>query len=155
MFIEEINRNESIELLGQVRLGRLACAQNGQPYIVPFYFVYREGFLYSFTAVGQKIHWMRANPLVCVEVDDIANPLEWSSVVIFGSYEELPDIAVTRFHREFAWKLLRQYPMWWEPALANSSIGNSGVPREPLFYRIRISRITGRRAKRRPDTQSV
>jgi len=147
MFIEEMSSKEIIELLERARLGRIACAQKGQPYVVPFYFVYSEGFLYSFTAIGRKIHWMRANPLVCVEADEIANSREWSTVIIYGSYEELSDSPESQLKREFAWELLQQYPMWWEPALADSKFKPAG-PREPIFYRIRISQMTGRRAKR-------
>ena len=30
-------------------------------------------YLYSFSTVGQKIEWMRANPNVCVETDEVTN----------------------------------------------------------------------------------
>ena len=33
---------------------------------------------------------MRANPLVCVEVDEVAAYDRWVSVIAFGRYEELP-----------------------------------------------------------------
>jgi nitroimidazol reductase NimA-like FMN-containing flavoprotein (pyridoxamine 5'-phosphate oxidase superfamily) len=64
-------------------------------YIVPFYFVHDrptadEDYLYSFSAAGQKIEWMSANLLVCVELDEVASYDQWMSVVIFGQYEELP-----------------------------------------------------------------
>jgi nitroimidazol reductase NimA-like FMN-containing flavoprotein (pyridoxamine 5'-phosphate oxidase superfamily) len=32
---------------------------------------------------------MRTNPNVCVEFDEIADPLHWASVVIIGRYREL------------------------------------------------------------------
>ena len=35
---------------------------------------------------------MRANPLVCIEVDEGANQLHWKSVVVLGKYEELCDV---------------------------------------------------------------
>ncbi len=34
---------------------------------------------------------MRANPLVCVEVDEIAAHDQWVSVIAFGRFEELPE----------------------------------------------------------------
>lgn len=37
MHIEELSRQASLDLLAQVRFGRLACAKQSQPYIVPFY----------------------------------------------------------------------------------------------------------------------
>lgn len=70
MVILELNQSECTALLSSARLGRLACSKDGQPYVVPFHFV-REGMnLYSFCLQGQKIEWMRANPLVCVQVDE-------------------------------------------------------------------------------------
>ena len=66
MVITELTRQASLDLLTRAHLGRLACAQGNQPYVVPFYFVYYHDCLYGFSTVGQKIDWMRANPLVSV-----------------------------------------------------------------------------------------
>jgi hypothetical protein len=38
---------------------------------VPIYFAYEPDHLNSFAAVGKKIEWMRANPKVCVELDEV------------------------------------------------------------------------------------
>jgi uncharacterized protein len=81
--IEEITIQASLDLLARTRLGRLGCAIGSQPYVVPFYFAYQDYSLYSFTTVGQKIEWMRANPLVCVEADEVVSSQEWLSVVVF------------------------------------------------------------------------
>ncbi len=92
MVIREMSRAKCLEVLAGARLARLACAHQNQPYVVPVYLAYDEasGCLYGFTTPGQKIEWMRANPLVCVEVDEIATHDKWVSVVAFGRYEELP-----------------------------------------------------------------
>ena len=54
------------------------------PNIVPINFAYRERYLYSVAALGQKIEWMRTNPLVCVEADEIVDHDHWTSVVVQG-----------------------------------------------------------------------
>ena len=113
MLIEEATTQASLDLLARARLGRLACAQGSQPYVVPFYFAYHHNYLYSFTTVGQKVEWMRANPLVCVEVDEVVSTHKWMSVIVFGRYEELLDTPEWRSEREFASKLLQQHAMWW------------------------------------------
>ena len=82
MLIQELTRQASLDLLARMRLGRLACARSTQPYVVPVYFVYNDNYLYSFSTVGQKIEWMRVNPLVCVETDRIVNSEEWVSIII-------------------------------------------------------------------------
>ncbi|OWK37344.1 pyridoxamine 5'-phosphate oxidase family protein [Fimbriiglobus ruber] len=91
--IREISRQECLQVLSGTRLARLACARENQPYIVPVYLVYDEasGYLYGYTTPGQKVEWMRANPLVCVEVDLVTAYDRWVSIIAFGRYEELPE----------------------------------------------------------------
>jgi nitroimidazol reductase NimA-like FMN-containing flavoprotein (pyridoxamine 5'-phosphate oxidase superfamily) len=140
----------SLDLLAGTRLGRLACVHGSQPYIVPFYFAYHGNYLYSFSTVGQKIAWMRANPLVCVEVDEVTSPHKWESVVIFGRYEELPDTPESQPDREFAWKLLQHCATWWEPGYARTILHGKERRLEPIFYRIYIDRVTGHHATLEP-----
>jgi uncharacterized protein len=54
VLIEELSRQAYLDLLARARLGRLACAQGSQPYVVPFYFAYHHNYLYSFSTVGKK-----------------------------------------------------------------------------------------------------
>src|SRR5471030_2000254 len=93
MVIREMSRNECLRVLAGARLARLACAHENQPYIVPVYLAYDKASacLYGFTTPGQKIEWMRANPLVCVEVDQITAYDQWVSIIATGRYEELPE----------------------------------------------------------------
>jgi uncharacterized protein len=165
MLIQEMSREECFAALVGRKIGRVALVREGQPYVVPIYFVHDrptmdEAYLYSFSALGQKIEWMRANPLVCVELDEVSNFEEWMSIVMFERYEELPDLPdeeptlrnIARHQperaseRQHAWRLLQAYPVWWQPASASRA--RDSVPRTffPIFYRILIDRITGRRA---------
>jgi nitroimidazol reductase NimA-like FMN-containing flavoprotein (pyridoxamine 5'-phosphate oxidase superfamily) len=136
-------RKASLYLLARTHLGRLPCTQGPQPYIVPIYFVYDAHYIYSFSTVGQKIEWMRANPLVCVEADDVANSTQWQSVIVIGRYEELPDTSEWHDAHAFAYKLLHQKAMWWEPGYAKTIIKGAGRPLIPVFYRIFIDQISG------------
>ena len=146
MLIQEMSRQTCIDFLARTRLGRLACAQEGQPYITPFFFAYHSGALYSFSTVGQKITWMRANPLVCVETDEVRTPQEWSCVIVFGRYEELPPEPDCNDARELAYKLLHQQPIWWEPGYAMTIHEGRERPLDLMYFRIQIARITGHRA---------
>ena len=77
------------------------------PYIVPIYFAYEPDHIYGFTTLGQKVEWMRANPLVCVEVDEVLSHFRWSSVVVVGRYENLPtrlNTAKSGLKPSFDWK---------------------------------------------------
>ena len=144
MLIEETTTQASLELLARVRLGRLACAQGLQPYVVPFYFAYHDSHLYSFSTVGQKIDWMRANPLVCVEADEVVSAHQWMSVIVCGRYEELLDTPQWRSARELAWRLLQQYAMWWEPGHVKTLVHGTERAFASVFYRIYVAQITGR-----------
>lgn len=96
MVIREMSPVECSLLLARARLARLGCTRENQPYVVPVSLVYHqpetgEPCLYGVTIPGKKIEWMRANPLVCVEMDEVAADDQWMSVIVFGRYEELPE----------------------------------------------------------------
>ena len=146
MLIEEMTRDASLEFLARKRVGCLACARDAQPYITPFYFAPAEDWLYSFSTVGKKIEWMRTNPLVCVEVDEVEAPQKWLSVIVFGRYEELPKEPEYETARQLAYFLLQQRPMWWEPAYVKTFLHGEERDLEPVYYRIYISAISGHRA---------
>jgi nitroimidazol reductase NimA-like FMN-containing flavoprotein (pyridoxamine 5'-phosphate oxidase superfamily) len=150
VLIQELSSEANLGLLARSRLGRLACTQGSQPYVVPVYFAYADHWLYSFTTVGQKIEWMRANPLVCVEVDEVVSPQQWVSVIASGRYEELPDTPEWQSTRAFAHNLLKQSGIWWEPAYVKTILGGAPRPLVPVFYRIHIAQTTGHRATPEP-----
>jgi nitroimidazol reductase NimA-like FMN-containing flavoprotein (pyridoxamine 5'-phosphate oxidase superfamily) len=146
MQIHDLSRHECIDVLTRKRLGRLGCARDGQPYITPFFFAFEDDALYSFSTQGQKIAWMRENPLVCVETDDIETPQKWTSVVVFGRYEELPDTAEFEAPRRRAYALLQQRPQWWEPGYVKTILQGAERPLELVYFRIQIGEISGHRA---------
>jgi nitroimidazol reductase NimA-like FMN-containing flavoprotein (pyridoxamine 5'-phosphate oxidase superfamily) len=151
MVIEQLSDRECRELLTRTRIARLGCSLDNQPYVVPIDVDYYDGFLYGFSTLGQKIEWMRANPLVCVEMDELTARRDWESVIAFGEYEELTKTSEHVSARSDAENLFRRHPIWWEPAtvpLAGRQI------REPVLFRIRIARMTGRRARLADDEVS-
>jgi len=144
--IEELTRTASLNFLASTHLGRLACVQGSQPYIVPVYFSYNNDYLYTFSTLGQKIDWMRANPLVCLEADEVVNSEKWTSVIVNGRFQELPDLPEWRSERSLAHDLLQRKAMWWEPGYVKTILHGKERPLVPVFYRIHITEITGHRA---------
>lgn len=152
MLIHEMTEDECRAALERVSFGRLACARDNQPYVVPINFSYDGKHLYGFSApaeiygfstLGQKIEWMRTNPLVCLETDERTSHHEWMSVVVSGRYEELPDTPEFGPARAQAWEVLQKRAMWWEPAYVATQHREQFTP---IFYRIHIRQMTGRRA---------
>jgi hypothetical protein len=74
MLVTEMSRKECEDLLVRLNFGRLACAFDNRPCVVPIYFALEPSRLYGFATMGQKIEWMRLNPLVCVEADEVLSP---------------------------------------------------------------------------------
>ena len=143
MVIQEMTEGECRVMLARRHVARLACARNNQPYVIPVHVDLDGEFLYGFATLGQKIDWMRQNPLVCLEIDELMTDGQWASVVVFGQYDELPNTPEHAESREVAARLFRMHPVWWEPA---SIPLDKHEPRAPIVFRIRIGRVTGRRA---------
>ena len=144
MLIHELTTAECEAVLRRNHIARLACSRDDHAYVVPVSFNYDGEHLYSFSTLGQKIVWMRENPNVCVEVDEIEDRFHWTTVLVFGRYEELRSPVEHEHARERARGLFEQRDEWWQPAIAKASMEHH----VPVVYRIVISRITGRRADR-------
>ncbi len=185
MVIHEMSREDCLRVLAGARLARLACVHDDQPYVVPVYLAYDvqpggKPCLYGFTTPGQKIQWMRTNPLVCIEVDEVTADDQWVSVIAFGRYEELPDTPENHgqrllAHQVFlfgryegpdapgredqrilAHRILQSQAMWWELACTAHAARAHRDPPEPfspVYYRVCLDRVTGHRAT--PDPRKV
>lgn len=146
MIVREMTAQENAAVVAGGRMARLACARDGQPYLVPIHYVFADRFLYSFSMAGQKIEWMRQNPKVCVQIDDLASARNWKSVVVYGAFEELADRIGTKVERDRAWSLLEKHANWWEPGGLKPVMPPMSATSAHLFYRIRIDSMTGRQA---------
>lgn len=146
MIIHEMTQQEIKVLLGRTRIGRLACSYEGQPYIVPLSFAYNSVYLYSLTTAGQKVDWMRKNPKVCVQFDEVHTTNVWQSVLVIGRFEELTSDSQHIDARNTAHQLLSKSAEWWEPAFVRTVIRGQERALEPVYFRIAISETTGHRA---------
>jgi uncharacterized protein len=144
MLIQEIKDTECREILGRASIARLGCSLNDEPYVVPIGIAYESDYIYVFSTLGQKIEWMRANPKVCVQVDEIKKQSDWVSVIANGEYEELPD-PQRADERNHARRLMEQRHHWWLNALAERRIKLRDQDISPVFFRIRINSVSGLR----------
>jgi len=143
--INEISNQDCRAVLTRSSIGRLGCALDNQPYVVPIYFAYEADYVYILSTFGQKIEWMRANPKVCIQVDEIANQSQWVSVIANGIFEELPEPQYST-ERAHARSLLQKRHNWWLNALAERQTKLNDVLIEPLFFRIHTDSMSGLRA---------
>lgn len=145
MHVEELSFKDCHAALATAHFGRLGCVRDDQPYVVPTSFVVSDGYVYSFSLPGQKLSFMRDNPRVCLQIDSVAAADDWTSVIVLGRYEELPDTLEHASERRRAHVLLQERPMWWEPG-AISIEGELGGAVVPVYYRISVDHVSGRRA---------
>jgi nitroimidazol reductase NimA-like FMN-containing flavoprotein (pyridoxamine 5'-phosphate oxidase superfamily) len=146
MLIQDLSKEECFSLLSRIGFGKLACAQSAQPYIVPIYFSVEGHNIYAFSTIGQKITWMRTNPLVCLEADEIITAQKWQSVIVLGRYHTVADES----EQEMIHRLLARKANWWEPGYARTVHGGHDRPigaagsLEAVYFRISVESITGR-----------
>jgi nitroimidazol reductase NimA-like FMN-containing flavoprotein (pyridoxamine 5'-phosphate oxidase superfamily) len=146
MVTEEIDETACVNLLKRAEFGRLACSQDLKSYVVPVSFAYDGGYLYSFSIPGRKTEWMQTNPHVCMQVDEIVSRHEWISVVAMGRFEELHDTPDFAEERDLAFRLMQERAQWWEPGSFKLKTSEHQVSQKPIWYRIGLGEITGRRA---------
>jgi hypothetical protein len=141
-----MNKQECLAVLERAWLGRLACSMKDQPYVVPVSLAFHDNFVYVLSTFGQKIEWMRTNPKVCIEVDEIKSDSEWTSVIANGLYEELREPQFAE-EREAARKLLERRFRWWQTAFAERQAKTMEQLVEPIFFRIEVTDVTGLKAQ--------
>jgi nitroimidazol reductase NimA-like FMN-containing flavoprotein (pyridoxamine 5'-phosphate oxidase superfamily) len=88
---------------------------------------------------------MRDNPKVCVQLDEIRDKDHWTTVLVFGRYEELLDSESDRDARDRALALFQARDEWWLPGAAHLTASERHAV---IVYRIQIDRVSGRRASR-------
>jgi nitroimidazol reductase NimA-like FMN-containing flavoprotein (pyridoxamine 5'-phosphate oxidase superfamily) len=135
--ITRLSKDESYSLLRGGRLARLGCVAEGYPYVVPVNYVFDgESFLIH-SLPGRKIEAMRANPRVCLQVDEIGDQLSWKSVLAYGTYQEIT--AAAERGRALACLL----PLFPQLTPVESLIAADAAAPDPVVFRVRVERVTG------------
>lgn len=147
---KEIAAKADLEsILEKAAVCRLGMAADGEPYVVPLCFGYRDGALFFHSASrGRKVEILGRNPRVCFEVDIDAKivrgagacdwGMRYQSVVGFGTAVEITDpdekraaLDVIMAHYAEAGESF-QYPQ-------------SGL-RKTTVFRVDVRRMTGKRS---------
>jgi nitroimidazol reductase NimA-like FMN-containing flavoprotein (pyridoxamine 5'-phosphate oxidase superfamily) len=147
MLIHDLGFDECVQLLQRNSVGHLGCAKDDEPYVVPISYAFdaERQVIYVVSTFGQKIEWMRANPRVCLTVDEISDKNHWTTIVVNGSYEEIGDSEESGEAQSRSQQLFQQRKEWWLPAMAKHAPHGA---RKVVVFQIRIDRMTGRRSTR-------
>ena len=139
--MRELSRDEIEAFLRGQRIARLGCHADGETYVVPVIYAYEDGAVVTVTQEGRKVSMLRADPRVCVEVDeyDADRRGSWRSVIAYGKAEELEGAEVAA-----ALALLRD-------RFARSA-GREAPSRAPgpgtVVLRIQLDDVSGRAVER-------
>lgn len=144
--IGKLDTTQVNNLLCSQSIGRLACTDGKQPYIVPISFSYDGVYIYGQTDMGKKLKVIRKNPDVCFEVDQMLDMRNWQSVIVYGEFEELKNKDAEEgreilLEKEFS--LLTNTSIHAHEHEVTSILKEQGRIKEILF-RIKINKVSGR-----------
>jgi nitroimidazol reductase NimA-like FMN-containing flavoprotein (pyridoxamine 5'-phosphate oxidase superfamily) len=133
-------------ILSSQVIGRLACCNGNQPYIVPVTFTYDGEYIYGQSNEGTKLKILRKNPNVCFEVDMMTDMRNWQSVLVYGKFKELKNKEAEKAREILFNRVL--------PLMTSSTIHTYGHEEKGkiddstrvkyVMYRIKIKKVTGR-----------
>lgn len=142
----ELTNEQINSILSSQVLGRLACTDGKQPYIVPVTYTYDGIYIYGQTNEGKKLQILRKNKNVCFEVDRMTDMRNWQSVLVYGKFEELKGKALAKareilFDRIFS--LMTSSTVHTHEHTVEAELDDSNRVKV-VMYRIKIKTITGR-----------
>jgi nitroimidazol reductase NimA-like FMN-containing flavoprotein (pyridoxamine 5'-phosphate oxidase superfamily) len=147
--VQEMETKQIQELLRRVQYGHLACTDGRKPYLVPIHFAYEQPYIYVYTTEGKKTEMIRHNPRVCLQLEDVKDNKNWSSVIIDGEAEELTDSS----DREKALKAITRVNPTLTPAVSIRWMDSWVRENIEVIYRIVPVETSGRESVLRSDSQ--
>ena len=140
--INDMTFGEIEQLLDRVRYGHLGCAHNNHPYVVPIHFAYDDRTIYIYTTEGKKSDMIDANAEVCLQVEEVIDDENWSSVVVVGDAERLTNAD----ERQKAFAAITAANPTLAPALSYRWVDKWVREQKDteVIYRINRKTITGR-----------
>jgi nitroimidazol reductase NimA-like FMN-containing flavoprotein (pyridoxamine 5'-phosphate oxidase superfamily) len=142
-----LSNEEMDDILESNVIGRIGCSLDHKVYVVPVAYIYDGESIFGHTVEGMKVDILRKNPQCCFEVDVVHNLANWSSVIAWGTFEELRGEQAST-----ATQLLMDRISNIMPAEASqpprmgptASMRMSTFTNNPIIYRIKITERSGR-----------
>jgi nitroimidazol reductase NimA-like FMN-containing flavoprotein (pyridoxamine 5'-phosphate oxidase superfamily) len=139
--VEDMTPDEMAALLRRESFGHLGCARDGRPYVVPMNYAYDGQDLFFFTTAGMKTQFIKANPQVCLQVEEVLDSTHWRSVMVIGHAEALTKAEDT----QRAMKLITERNPSLTPAISATQLDTWGRAVGIALYRIVPELIDGRK----------
>lgn len=142
--VGKLNPEEIENLLKNGMIAHLGCHAAGRTYVVPITYAYANDTVYGHTAEGLKLAMLRDNPEVCVQIEQIDGPMQWRSVIAWGTFEQVVQAD------EIAKALQLLLDRYYAPDRSQLARGPLGPHRrgrvrpDAQVYRIRLTEKSGR-----------
>ena len=133
-------------ILSSQAVGRLACTDGVQPYIVPLTYCYDGKYIYGQTNEGTKLKMLRQNPNVCFETEILTDMRNWQSVIVYGKFEELQGEEANKARETLfghVFPLLTSSTVHAHEHEVTGELDDSSRVKY-VMYRIKIRKMTGR-----------
>jgi len=154
MDLRRMTEEACISFLERHTFGHLGCLGEDYPYVIPVHYAYDANKVFMFSMAGRKIEYLRRRPLASLQVEELANDRNWTSVLVQGHFDELLDTPERRNERIHAWSLLQKRPFWWEPGtfeLSSREPASGG----PIFFSLSLDVVSGRQSNAAPGSGHV
>jgi uncharacterized protein len=83
----EMERDQIDELLHKVGYGHLGFIHQGKPAVMSVHYYLQDPDIYLFTTKGIKTDDINTNPQVCLQVEEVRDPMNWRSATVMGTAE--------------------------------------------------------------------
>jgi len=140
--ITDLDREDINALLSRVHYGHLGLSDEGRPYVLPIDFAYGKPGIYFYTTEGMKTDIIEKNAMVCLQVEDIRSDVDWESVIVTGTAEQL----TSEDEIDAAMKLIKELNPNLSPAWSIRWLDDQVRSNVAVVYRITPEIVTGRRA---------
>ena len=137
-----LTTQEMTDLLCSERIIRIAFDADGERYLVPLGYVWRNGAIYCLTAQGKKTRMAKKNPHVSFQIDNAAGkgPFEWTSVTGEGEIKFVIDSVEVEEVHPLLFDRFNDMPEW-----AARELVDTGKSSSMLWFRIEPKHMTGRK----------
>jgi nitroimidazol reductase NimA-like FMN-containing flavoprotein (pyridoxamine 5'-phosphate oxidase superfamily) len=132
---------ESHALLARNHVGRIAYSFHNRVDIEPVHYVFADDAIYFRTEPGTKVATLAHVPWVAFEVDEVAGPFDWRSVVAHGTVYVLSDAGPDQARAAYRHALERLREL-----SPRALMEGDPVPERRVLLKVHLSEIAGREA---------
>jgi nitroimidazol reductase NimA-like FMN-containing flavoprotein (pyridoxamine 5'-phosphate oxidase superfamily) len=149
--ITKMTTEETIELLQKIGYGHLGCIHEGKPHVIPMQYYLQDDAIYMFTDRGTKSHDLTENPDICLQVEELSDTDNWSSITVYGRAEILEDSAeFTRIAQA-----IKSQNSTFSPVINREITDMSELKKSIAIYQIQTDKMTGTKATSASDRALV